>query len=425
MPTSVALDGPNRAFVRLLPAQNMPEINAEFVCLALIEAAIEVLARLVMATMLALIEGGSSSRAPLPLAPPSLPARSTMAFAKVFEEQAAPCPRVNASRASLAHLDMPVLLTGAADIGEWRIADVLDGNFSIPVEVSPVRNMPLKLWNDTCVRPAERLMRLQPLLRLLRKPRRRFAAYVRSLPLWAVPELAERLPLARALALAGPRLQERRLWLGDGSMRSGVHHDAMDNLIVQLSGSKRVLLLSPRARPAVRYRAYTEHRFVFDDASGEFRGHAPTGEARVENHASIDVFGDAADPEACTADGDVAEAARFGTICEVGPGDALFVPALWPHAVISAPARAADAQPGHDSDASELNMMINLWFVHEVRAHAHALQLQPQWALGYSAMGDALTIAARHAEARAAYKTASALNPSPLPPGGHVRVPHG
>ena len=49
-------------------------------------------------------------------------------------------------------------------------------------------------------------------------------------------QVAAQLPIKRALKLAGPRLQSVNLWIGDGGMRSNLHWDGHDNILLQLTG---------------------------------------------------------------------------------------------------------------------------------------------------------------------------------------------
>ena len=64
---------------------------------------------------------------------------------------------------------------------------------------------------------------------------RGFHAYVRHLPLDSFPEVSQQLPITRALRLAGSRLQSVNLWIGDGGMRSNLHWDGHDNILLQLA----------------------------------------------------------------------------------------------------------------------------------------------------------------------------------------------
>ena len=60
----------------------------------------------------------------------------------------------------------------------------------------------------------------------------------------------------------GTSVVETLLWLGDGSMRSPVHFDAHDNLLLQLRGEKHVVLLPPSVNPKLRYARRTARRYV-------------------------------------------------------------------------------------------------------------------------------------------------------------------
>ena len=83
-----------------------------------------------------------------------------------------------------------------------------------------------------------------------RSPEERgFHAYVRHISLDKFPAVAKRLPTVRALKLAGERLNSVNLWIGDGGMRSNLHWDGHDNILLQLTGTKTLLLLPPEATP--------------------------------------------------------------------------------------------------------------------------------------------------------------------------------
>ena len=77
---------------------------------------------------------------------------------------------------------------------------------------------------------------VESVLPLLREKHRGFHAYIRHLDLTSFPEVAARLPLARAKKLCGPRIKSANLWLGDGRVQSAVHWDGHDNLLLQLEG---------------------------------------------------------------------------------------------------------------------------------------------------------------------------------------------
>jgi len=57
-------------------------------------------------------------------------------------------------------------------------------------------------------------------------------------------------------------------------------------------------------------------------------------------------------------------------------GEALFLPALWSHAVVSTPAKEEDVSRG-------LNIAVNIWFVQRSLSHAAALKHHPEWTQGW------------------------------------------
>jgi hypothetical protein len=54
-------------------------------------------------------------------------------------------------------------------------------------------------------------------------------------------------------ALPGAKLSMTNLWLGGRSMKNGLHFDNFDNLLHQLRGTKRALLLPPDDTPHLYY----------------------------------------------------------------------------------------------------------------------------------------------------------------------------
>ena len=90
----------------------------------------------------------------------------------------------------------------------------------------------------------------------------------------------------------------------------------------------------PSPPPPDRVRRWVEHRYVWDANTRRFDGHAAAagGSAgrggSVENHASLDVFDVGLTKHA---------AAPHALLCALEPGEALFLPALWSHAVVSEP----------------------------------------------------------------------------------------
>jgi hypothetical protein len=128
------------------------------------------------------------------------------------------------------------------------------------------------------------------------------ACYVDQAPLGGFPGLAEELGIAE-LGLDGP-VNTTNLWFGSAGTRSGLHNDGGDNLIVQVVGRKRVLLVAPE-------------------------------EARNVYPMRMDFTKSAVDPE----HPDLSSFPRFekATVLEttLEPGDALFLPRFWWHHLTS------------------------------------------------------------------------------------------
>ncbi|CAK0808208.1 unnamed protein product [Prorocentrum cordatum] len=104
----------------------------------------------------------------------------------------------------------------------------------------------------TLVRPATWAMRLQDAVAWVRTdPQEVYMnqAMVADLGSAAVGELRE----PRWVAKAGLRLLSPSLWLSSGAVTTGFHTDGPDNLLVQLSGRKDVLLSRPSEQKNLYY----------------------------------------------------------------------------------------------------------------------------------------------------------------------------
>ena len=122
-------------------------------------------------------------------------------------------------------------------------------------------------------------------------------------------------------------------------MQSAVHWDGHDNLLLQLEGRKRVLLLPPDAVSVLGFRRFKYHawRLSEDELEAIGRGTCLSPEfsehehckADVENHCTFDAF-----LETATLPLSIL---RRAYVAVLEPGQALFVPALWHHAVASEP----------------------------------------------------------------------------------------
>lgn len=235
----------------------------------------------------------------------------------------------------LSVLETPHVLTGLLKEPWSPPAGLLAGQpgRTLRVDLMPLdcAEAPQKLPNGTLIAPASIAFPMDDVLPMLRKSadERGFHAYVRHLSLDSFANISAQLPLARALRLAGPKLVSANLWIGDGGMRSNLHWDGHDNILLQLTGTKSLVLLPPEATAHLSYVPFNEHKYSFE--SQRFTGYAPSGTV-VENHALFDAF----DPEnhSLPAAMPVARA----RVVTLHPGEALFLPALWSHAVVSTPA---------------------------------------------------------------------------------------
>ena len=150
-------------------------------------------------------------------------------------------------------------------------------------------------------------------------------------------------------------------WLGGHSVKNGLHFDHFDNLLYQITGRKRALLYPPEDAPNLYYGGELSgtqggavptrrHQLEFDSKGTRF----PTGFARTtrpdaarSNVAMIDVFDPKVGSETHLA---VRDASPM--LCELGEGDALFIPRRWHHSVISTSRRGQRPR----------NVAINLWY---------------------------------------------------------------
>ena len=280
----------------------------------------------------------------------------------------------------------PVVLRGLLPKSKsWLPDAALDGDESVRLDINPLHenSAPVKLPNRTQVRPAERFMTLREATALLRRSpaTRGFHAYSQQIPLSGKPVLTKALPLQRALYLASKAAQlvSVNFWLGDGGLRSALHYDPHDNLLVQLRGAKTLLLLPPSVSEGFGlFAPYAERRYAFDD--GVFSGTYATGDAPIENHATVDVFAsdddDDDDDEAAAAAPDAALRSALrehALIARLRAGEALFLPALWSHAVQSHVEGGSSDEHGSQRSAADpgasserlpaLNAAMNLWFL--------------------------------------------------------------
>ena len=296
---------------------------------------------------------------------------------------------VNAALDSAAPAVIDGLLSAAQieSLGLRHIFGLTHTSAPVRVQLNPYATAPQKR-RGLIVRPASTSVNSDRAIEILLDANRTAYASIATLsvvercnellsapPLWPVVELA----------LNGA-LQDVCLWVNPRhrGMRTALHYDGFDNLLVQVRGSKRLLLLPPEARGLLRFEPRGEHAYVLDTSKRRpaFDGHAPRGDARMgsdgrwvstvalDNHAGVNVF--AEDVQTATAeereeedevsvdDALGLELAPHAIACTLNPGQVAFIPALWSHAAVSF--TDGDDDEGRHAEERHLNVAINLWF---------------------------------------------------------------
>ena len=289
----------------------------------------------------------------------------------------------------------------------------LDHKTQIPVDISPLEHdeAPIKLpENNTMLSPAQRRIPLSRLLPYLEmdSDARGHHAYVRLLNLQdpSAQSISQMLPLNRVMYLAqqgsiqeqSDAIQSINLWLGNGRLKSAIHYDGQDNLLLQLSGQKHVLLIPPEMTADLDFREYKEQRFYYcqkwQKISPRYREDT---DKLVKNHALLNPF--------CTQSGQTSSLSQQQAkkwkesrafMAKLSPGEALYLPALWSHAVISTTPSAG----------AKINMAVNLWFVQQSNSHAAALKRNPDWPEGNFLWGNDLMTQGRYEDAAMAFDRA-------------------
>ena len=170
-----------------------------------------------------------------------------------------------------------------------------------------------------------------------------------------------------------------------------------------MEGRKRVLLLPPDAVSVLGFRRFRYHAWCLSSdelaAIGRGASMAPAFadhehcKTDVENHCLYDAF-----CETATLPPSIRRRAYLAVL---EPGQALFVPALWHHAVASEP-----------DPASGLNCAANLWFVLGTAAHDAALRKTPAWPEALFCLAAAKRSLGDPRAAVDAYERALALRPA-------------
>ena len=233
------------------------------------------------------------------------------------------------------------LLDGSSPIrvrGYWPGASLafeqLDENQQVNLAESPETAAPTHLDNNSLVQPLTTEVPIGEALRQLSSGKRRMGLHKVTLPSRVADQLAA--PLAHMQQLVGQPIERALLWLNNGQLNTNLHFDPRDNLQFQLSGKKEVLLLPPAIMAELGYLSPREEmRYAArnETAAADWIKVA-TNRPAAENHSPLPVFASFASRTTAIADSIVDQA----RICTLHEGDALFIPALWSHAVLSHPA---------------------------------------------------------------------------------------
>ena len=320
-------------------------------------------------------------------------------YPEAFEGRARACAEMTMAEAVGMGSDRllqqgPTLLRNATS--RWRLQAALtsgDGDAALSSEVGEAAMRMLVMPTDVhptlepahaaLVEPAASGIYFGDYLRLLDRLQvtEEFAVYVAQMNLLRLPPLLKQVCLPDALPSA--KLTMTNLWVGGHSMKNGLHFDVFDNLLHQLSGRKRALIFPPHDTPHLYYATkganIRRHAFSLEGDGSSGSGSSGSGssgsggsgsggsgsgggsgsasaavvargfanetvhEAVRQNVAVINVF----DEGVGQSHPDIAKATPY--VCELGEGDALFLPKNWHHAVIS-------------SAETARNVAVNTWY---------------------------------------------------------------
>ena len=350
---------------------------------------------------------------------------SPPSFGAIAARASACGPAVGFASSSILDGGAPALIEGLLQPANLDVEFILesDGDASVVLDRSPSQWVPTLGANATVYRPAQQLVSLRSAMQELRSKGRNHTAYVRHQSIDSLPALSTSLRASPVWDLVGPHVEMANLWLGDGSLGSGMHFDSVDNLLIQMRGEKRALLLPPRALTKLGYIPRQEWRHQME--AERFMTPEPTGNAPLDNFAALALGAVGSGEQQATIEDEP-------VLCTVRPGSALFIPALWSHAVVSSAQDGSAEGVGHDGSCDNadgaaastiatapprnLNVAVNVWYVRGTHSVVAALSSGADgFAPAHNAHGTALQRLGRHAEAAAAHQRAIELRrPAPF-----------
>jgi jumonji domain-containing protein 7 len=222
---------------------------------------------------------------------------------------------------------------GCDDVNNWEQKE----EFYIPEQVK----QRLRFQDLIMVRPASLELKFEEMLDQFTK-RLNYSLYMEYTSLAHFPELAQDIsPIELADELLIPKVTN--IWIGDGKTTGKLHFDEYDNFLVQVSGSKEILLFDPHHNENLYEGHIVEAQLSYDPASEQFLKHT-----LLDSTSMVMSPVDISNPN-------LDRFPRFqhtnSLECTIRPGDVLYLPSFWWHEVVSSP----------DPDSSR-NIAVNYWY---------------------------------------------------------------
>ncbi|CAK9007442.1 Erythroid differentiation-related factor 1 [Durusdinium trenchii] len=154
--------------------------------------------------------------------------------------------------------------------------------------------------------------------------------------------------VCRRLLWTGVQIYETFFLIARGVVTTGYHVDGPENLLIQVTGTKEVSLLKPSEKEKLQYEEVVDAEPQVDlTPNGEVQlGAVRNLHRRSRGHSLLDVAGSSAVPEEFLETYQEAQ----GISCQIHPGDVLYIPSGWHHAVFTVP------------DEHCVALSLNLWY---------------------------------------------------------------
>jgi len=254
---------------------------------------------------------------PFPLKPRPLPAPGQGPKLTVM----APITEITpeAFQRDYVQANRPVVLSGVFDdlpaLSQWSVAALTARAGDAKGEVMVSKN---GLYPDYCTEPSPMLRVQMTLAEFTARatgapgytpvltPQETYYIYGRSFLYKAYPALLEELPIPTLLPT---EWVDPIIWVSTPGCITPLHYDLVNGMLVQVQGTKQILLFGPDQEQHLYFRGDT-----FPGLDNKER------QSQVDvNHPDLSQFPDYAKAE--------------GLMCVLKPGDALFLPSNWAHEV--------------------------------------------------------------------------------------------